>query len=126
MTCIVYVGRLDDGRFRWEGGNWDANFPSHITRDFPTIGRESKEFWELRRRIESGRYEGKQTDWGCWVARVKRAEILAFIQDMYGHQPGADDDVLPRQADQSLEEIVRRVRALDPETLYALVAYERT
>jgi hypothetical protein len=68
----VYVGSLDDDGFAWNGGNWEGNVPLRRSPFFPD---GHKAFWEVRNRITKVELDGKQMDWGRWVARVKKSQI---------------------------------------------------
>ena len=37
---------------------------------------------ELTDMIDEGKLQGKKTDWGCWVARLKREEIEAVLSGL--------------------------------------------
>ncbi len=81
-------------------------------------------FNELIDRIESGAYEGKQTDWGAWVAKVSKQQILGFIEDCYGQDRYyTDPKYMPHLYDK-MQELLRRIESLDEHKTYALVASE--
>jgi hypothetical protein len=63
-------------------------------------------------RIDEGRLEGRQVDWGSWVAKATRAEILTFVDEVYANDPA------------SLDTVRSFVEGLDPDETYALVASE--
>lgn len=111
-TYDVYIGRLDDPTFLWEGGNWNGNVPARIGPLFPVVGYY-KPFWEVIKRIEDGTFVGKQTDWGAWVARVSQNDIRKFIKEMVG-------DLAP----ESWQGLNAFVENLDAGEEYALVACE--
>ena len=117
----VYIGLLEDPKFSWEDGNWDGNTPSATSPLFPpAMGA----FNELIDRIESGAYEGKQTDWGAWVAKVSKQQILGFIEDCYGQDRYyTDPKYMPHLYDK-MQELLRRIESLDEHKTYALVASE--
>jgi hypothetical protein len=69
-------------------------------------------FFELKHRIDEGVYQGWPIDWGAWGARVKKHQVLEFIQHMSAQGAGAS------------YELVSFVHALGAETDYALVASE--
>ena len=84
----VYIGELDDPRFSWDEGNWTSNIPRPISPFFPPIkGEDDRPFRALIDRIKKGEYNGKQTAYAGWVARVKKREIKSFAEDMYGALP---------------------------------------
>jgi hypothetical protein len=63
-------------------------------------------------RIVEGRLEGRQVDWGSWVAKAKRAEILTFVEEVYVDDPA------------SLDAVRSFVEGVNPNETYALVASE--
>jgi hypothetical protein len=68
--------------------------------------------------------EGKQTGWGGSVAKMTRAQIYAFIADLYDGNPVyASDSAVPHLIPQ-LEALRAYVARLDPDTLHAVVAAE--
>ncbi len=117
----VHIGLLDDPKFSWEGGNWEDNTPSAISPLFPTAFGA---FGELIDRIESGVYEGKQTDWGAWVAKVSKQQILDFIEDSYAEDRNYTDPTYMPHLYEKMQELLRHVESLDDQKVYALVASE--
>ncbi len=117
----VYIGLLEDPKFSWQSGNWEGNAPDAISPLFPpAMGA----FNELIDRIESGAYEGKQTDWEAWVAKVSKQQILCFIEDCYaGDRNYTDPTYMPHLYDK-MQELLRHVESLDNHKIYALVASE--
>jgi hypothetical protein len=76
--------------------------------------RTERSILALITKIETNIFDGKRTDWGGWVARISKDQLLAFIHELYG-----DYEKSP-----SLEELRDYVATLDPEKRYALVAAE--
>lgn len=66
--CDVYLGRLDDLSFSWDGGGWSGNVPIRRSPFFPWAGLGYVAFFRVIERIEEGKYDGRRTDWGGWVA----------------------------------------------------------
>jgi hypothetical protein len=114
----AYVGRLDDPDFLWDGGDWSGNVPHRLSPFFPST-REPV-FWEVLRRIERGDYEGKQTDWGGWVAKVTKQQLLEFMTDIYG----APEQTTLNNAAHPLHELQQFIERLEDGGQYALVATE--
>jgi hypothetical protein len=78
----VYIGDLDDPNFHWDGGNWRiGNIPRRKSPFFPSV--MAVPFWSLLRKIKAGELDGKQTDWGGWVARATKKQIHEFIASVY-------------------------------------------
>ena len=118
----VWIGDLDDPHFSWDGANWDiANVPRRLSPFFPPRAPFSK----LINAIEHGRFVGKQTDWGGWVAKATKAQIQEFIKEAYAEDETYErrDPVLGHLYDW-MQELLAFVNALDDEKLYALVAAE--
>ncbi len=124
MYIDVYLGRLDDPTFSWDGGDRNGNAPKVRTPWFPNTLTGREPFWELQTRIEDGVYDAKATDWGCWVARMTPGQVMEFIDEQYGAEDG--DEAKKRAADDAakLAEIRQFVRSFGPEELLALVAME--
>ncbi len=81
MTSFdLYIGDLDDPKFHWKGGDWNGNSPRGATDVHVSVDRFT--FGKFTKKIGSGGLPGKQTDWGCWVARLKREEIEAVLSDL--------------------------------------------
>jgi hypothetical protein len=120
----VYIGSLADPRFSWEGGNWHHNVPGQASPFFPPADLPwNGVFPELVDRIERGIYQGKQTDWGGWVARATKAEILSFIEEIYGQDPVYQPESDMPHLRTWLEKLLAYVVDL-PDGEYALVASE--
>ncbi len=102
----VYIGELNDPRFSWDEGNWKSNIPRPISPFFPPLKEEDDmPFRVLIDLIKKGVYNGKQTDYAGWVARVSKAQIKKFAENLYG----------------SLNELKTRYRAKEIHTLYEFI-----
>ena len=122
--CDVYIGSLEDPGFSWEGGNWEGNCPHRLSPFFPPVGPAYGAFSVVIERIRQGVYDGKQVDWGGFVARVTRFEIEKLIEELYTNQQiYGPDSTLPHLKKQ-LEELKAYVRRLSTTAKYALVASE--
>lgn len=121
----VYIGNLDDPEFNWEGGNWEGNIPRRISPFFPHKWTPSgySPFSEVVERIRAGIYNGKQTDWGGWVARVTKKQIMELLDELYPPEWYRAQEHFPWIL-QQMEELKRFVESLDPSKEYALVAAE--
>jgi hypothetical protein len=114
--CTVYVGDLNSPEFHWEGGDVNNNIPGRLSDEFPPFHEHYNVYfhaWVRRTGVEC-----RQTDFGGWVARVTKQQILDFIAEGYA-------------GDEELSWVVNRlpglkafVDGLSPEGLYALVATE--
>jgi hypothetical protein len=67
---------------------------------------------------EAGELEGKQTDWGGWVARATKKQICEFMADVYVPEYSC---VI---SESEYEELCDFVANLDDNKQYALVASE--
>jgi len=81
----VYIGDLQDPKFSWDDGDWDSNVPSRVSEMFPPANVEL--FFEVIHLIKDGKLEGKQTDFGGWVAKVRKDQILQLISFWYDADP---------------------------------------
>ena len=121
MILDVYIGRLNDRSFKWNGGNWEGNVPRRRSPFFPD---GDSAFWEVRNRINQGKLDGKQTDWGGWVARVKKTEIEAIIRDLHDANPWYQPGSPMPHMELRLKELRTYVAGLNDYDTYALVATE--
>ena len=112
--CSVYVGRLEDPRFKWDGGDWSGNVPSAISPEFPPPPNHYNA--DFHAWVKNAGVECKQTDFDGYVARVKKAQILEFVVSTYDR--GKD---LP-WVKQILPELLTFITTLDDDATYALVA----
>lgn len=124
MLCQVYIGDLQSPKFHWDGGNPSGNFPVSLCKAFPWLRGSYRPAFDVIEMIEKGRLPGKQTDWGCWVARVNKAQIEAFIDELY--QDENDVITLPETSGNmtSLAQLREFVATLEDQKLYALFALE--
>lgn len=115
----VHIGNLDDPTFHWEGGNC----PGKLGPWFPPGVQSGLRgpFWTLIERITTNQFEGKQSDWGSWVAKVNKEQIEAFIDEVYGtyEQPEALAHLCKK-----FDELKAFVATLDPTKQYVIVATE--
>ena len=114
--CSVYVGRLTDRRFKWDGGDWNGNVPRSISPSFPPAREHYNAVFHAW--VEKAGVECKQTDFGGWVAKVSKSQIEDYVRFCY---EGQED--LP-WVSQELPELRVWVSKLNAKTIYALVAKE--
>jgi hypothetical protein len=123
--AVVYIGRMDDPDFHWDGGNWDGNVPKPITKYFPgrvfSSEKGLSEFGYLMHCIQTGRLEGKQTDWGGFVAPASKQVIAAFFDEIY---PNGDASVPFPWELEELRELRVSLNELDDDGQLAIVGAE--
>ncbi len=125
----VYLGDPADEQFEFEGGEPAGNFPGRLGPAWP-LNRQGEDHlqWGVYSRIVglamSGQFEGRQADWGCWVLRMTRGELLAFLDECYGQGPVYPPEWTIRGQRKEDHEIRRFVRRLDPCARHLLVALE--
>jgi len=108
--CAVYIGDLQDPSFKWEGGDWNDNVPRALSDMFPpTDGHYNACYHEWSE--ESG-FEPKQTDFGGWVVRVSKAQLLSYVEYCYKSEPS------------TMNSLRTFIDSLDEAKQYALVATE--
>lgn len=114
--CSVYGGNLDDPKFKWEGGDWSGNVPGGISPYFPS----PKDHYNANYHawVKASGVECKQTDFGGWVVKVTREQILEYLTWCYA---GQED--LP-WVKEDLQKVVRSIRRLRQGKIYGLVATE--
>jgi hypothetical protein len=118
----VYIGDLDDPTFSWDGANWEiGNVPHSTSPYFPP----PVPFGRLIDNIHEGKLVGKQTEWGGSVARARKAEIRAFIDESYsGSTLYAQPTPLEADLVEQMRQLLAFVDSLDDHKQYALVAVE--
>ena len=115
----VYIGDLDDPRFKWDGGDWNGNSPRSVVGLLPNISREEP-FRQVQNLIDTGVLAGKQTDWGCWVAIASREALLQIINDWYGDEQIYLQFEKDNETASDIRVLVSKLDSKD----YALVALE--
>lgn len=114
--CDVYIGNLEDPKFKWDGGDWNGNTPRSLSPDFPPMSQHyNRDFKDW---VAVTGVECRQTDYGAWVARVTKTQIIEFITKCYKGQedlPWVKDD---------LKVLKQFVTTLDENLVYGLVATE--
>jgi len=119
----VYIGRMDDPEFKWDGGDWNNNVPKAITPRFPD---SSLMFSKIIRSIRNGEMPGKQTDFGGWVVPMSLGDVVQYVNSAYA--PDAYDpeskSIYEQQNFAALKKLWEAIEKLDSETDYALVAWE--
>ena len=124
MANDVYLASLDAPGFAWEGGDWQGNIPTRTSPFFPPTFDPPDPFMRVVELIEAGTLDGRQTDWGGWVAKVRPSQVLDLLTECYGDDPDfGPDSELPHLRDQ-LNVLVEYVRQLEPNRDVALVAAE--
>ena len=109
--CSTYIGDLDCPGFEWEGGDWNGNIPGRVGPLFPpAVGHYHQKFHAW---VNESGVVCKQTDFGGWVARVTRQQLLDFISYCYG----------PSKTD-AIERLIDFIGSLDDSKEYGLVAEE--
>lgn len=119
----VYIGRLDDESFSWDGGNPSGNVPKRLSPFFPGSGLNHGAFSSLLDRLDDGRFAGKQTDWAGWVVPASKAMIEEFINELYAREPG-DRTSIDADPGDRLNELRDYVAGLEDDGQWALVATE--
>lgn len=115
----AYIGDLDAPGFRWEGGNWSGNSPTALGPLFPPMGGNQSAFDKVRELVAAGDLPGKQTDWGCWVVKVSKAQLRELITQWYAGANAPMEHLRFR-----LRELQDFVEQLDDSALYGLCADE--
>ena len=134
MYLDVYIGYFDDPLFEWDEKKWNkdtwsGNCPHRKSPLFPYPAP----FFQLIKKIENKEFEGKQVDWGGWVARVTKQQIIGFFRESYlcryekeGESAfGFNPDIFRnKHAEEHLKELITYINSLDEKREYALVASE--
>jgi len=109
--CSTYIGDLDDPSFSWEADNWSGNIPRRLGPSFP--GYLEHYNAQFKRWVVEANVTWKQTDYGGWVAKVDKLQLLDFITYCYGPDPKG-----------KVLELIQFVNDLDDNKIYGLVAEE--
>ena len=114
--CDTYIGVLDSPGFSWDDGDWSGNAPAALSPLFPP--EENHYHGDFHAWVKATGIECRQTDYGCWVARVTKAQLREYLAAVYG--PTRD---LPWVGNR-LQAVEAFVGGLDDDRVYALVATE--
>ena len=109
--CSTYIGDLKDPKFSWDEGDWNGNIPRGLGASFP--GYLEHYNAQVKRRVVEADVIWKQTDYGGWVTKVDKLQLLEFITYCYGPDPKG-----------SVLELIQFVNELDDNKIYGLVAEE--
>ena len=74
MVTEVFIGEVKSEKFDYnkQGRNGHAYYPEVITKS----EYDSELFWDI---IREDKEQIKQTDWGCWVLKLSKKDIIAFL-----------------------------------------------
>ena len=117
----VYIGDLSDPNFKWDGGNINGNLPRALSSTFPDCYHL---YFKLIKLIEERRFEGKQTDFGGFVAKVKKKDIEGLLVEWYGEKSWVREPETSPGQYKELENLKRFIAGLDEDTVYGLVGTE--
>lgn len=117
----VYIGDLSDPSFSWEGGDINGNVPKALSGSFPDCYHL---YFRLIKLIEDQRYEGKQTDFGGFVAKVKKKDIQELLAEWYSEKSWVKESEVSPDLNKQLETLRKFVSNLDDNTVYGLVGTE--
>ncbi len=120
----VYIAKLDDTELEAVGESRSVNTaPKRLSSSFPPpSGTRENPFFVVLRKIEDGVFNGRQTPWGAWVARVRKGQIDKFVDEIYaGDRIVRDPDYKPHLSAQ-LTRLHSFIQSLEQDTDYALVA----
>jgi hypothetical protein len=110
-----------DSSFDWDGySNTFGNSPA-VRMRIPFFSKyEWKPFFAITHKIDSGEFEGKKLDWGCWGAKVNKSQIIEFLEECYKDTSYQQNNKSPMETDEYLNFIDK----LNDTQLYILVARE--
>jgi len=130
--CCTFIGSLDEvvwDESQWTSALWSSNIPHRASPLFPFPASAPNVGDRLYDMTQRGELDGKMVDWGAWVARVSKAEVLKFMDDVYG--PHCADWYTHQAKWQhtknmvlSMQELQAFVGSLADDVIYALVAME--
>jgi hypothetical protein len=73
-TYDIYIGTAKEPAFDWRArgvGVAQITFRCHVESGLQPL-------LDFVRAIEAGELEGRQLDWGSWIAPVRKADLAAF------------------------------------------------
>lgn len=127
MFMDVYVGYLDTtDTFNYDGGDWNGNTPKRITSIFPF----SHDVWRLiMSKMKNQEFEGKQTDWGAYVVKVNKEQIIDIFEEVVSKNKSIIEFVGRQKTYKdkdvyNIQNIRNELNQLDSNTLYALTCRE--
>ena len=109
----TYIGDLTDPSFSWDGGDWNGNIPRGIGPAFPPMPTPDNYNGRFHDWVAHTIVTCKQTDYGGWVVRVGKTQLLDFIRYCYGSEN-----------DEAVNKLIDFVNSLEDAGQYALVAEE--
>ena len=122
----VYVGEVIDESLSWKelGDRWEQN-----VREIGNVESGMEALLSVIRLIKDGKLEGRQVDWGAWVADVSKGQLVKMYPP---REPPIDPSVYrPFMKGKSDEEIIDQMNfdparwiAELPDKRYVLVAIE--
>ena len=104
------LGRAEDPKFKWEGGDFNGNIPTTII-DFGSVGGLSG-CAEARRLLESPKYGGRVLDWGASGAKLSKVRVIEFLTEFYSDE-------------QQRSHLLRKLDVLTDDQTYLLFACEQ-
>jgi len=104
MITEVFIGNVKSEKFDYyKEGDWSGYYPEVISKS--TFDREL--FSDIAAEKES-----KTVDWGCWVLKLSKNEIINFLnRDKYSNNESAQD-------------LLKIAMTLENDKEYLLVAFE--
>ena len=107
MVTAVYIGKFNSQAFDYNKmGDWNGYFPEAISPWY----YQSCLYWDIFKASNV-----KQTDWGCWVIKMSKDELVVFITDKYREYASKAND---------LKEMLLFVDTLNDTDEYLLTAIE--
>ena len=123
--CDAYIGYLDDPYFRWGEGEGTGRPPKRVSPFFPpAYTRAYGIFSVIIERINDKTFEGKQVDWGAFVAKVSKKQIVELIDEFYPDSWIERNKEYSNHLNIQLVDLKKFVSQLSDEKAYALMACE--
>ena len=106
MLTEVFIGKVKSEKFDFDKqGKWSGYYPEIIEN---SSKYDSELFWD----IIGEKPKTKQVDWGCWVLKLNKTDLVAFLsRDKYQDNP-------------SIAFLLDIAKGLNDEEDYLLVAFE--
>lgn len=128
MMLDAYIGELTTtDKFNYEGGDWNGNVPKRNSSFFPFA---HDIFKIMMKKMKSNEIEGKQVDWGGYVLKANKEQIISIFEEMMEDRKDFVESMkrLTPDGDKKdlygIERMREELHALEEGKIYALTCVE--
>ena len=126
MITEVYIGNVKSDKFDYDvAGDWNGYAPEPLCElQFMYVL-----YWDIVHYVIEKRPNTKQTDWGCFVMKMSKAEMINYLnKDKYWQRPECfpymEKEAYEKKSLQELDYLLSFVNGLSNDEEYLLVAIE--